>query len=207
LAQVRDYTALLSGSSIVGKIQTGAFASFSFTTSVPDYPQSTYSAEALATFRPFNDTEKAATRQALAAFAGVSGLIILEVAAGEGDLKFANYDMRLMSPGSAGFAYYPDNGLDIDISSDVFIDEGYGRNQHILLNEISHALGLKHSFEGMTTLVTDLDSFSNTVMSYTSGGSAGDVLGLLDLNAIRYLYRARLPRGGRSPAGTGTRPA
>ncbi len=186
--QVRDYTALLSGSSVTGAMQSGAFASFSFPTIVQPYLQGSYSAEALASFRPFSDAEKTAVRQAIAAWAAVSGLTFYEVAPNDGDLKFGNYNLALMNPGAAGFAYYPDNGSGDDVSSDIFIGDGYGTNQHILLHEIGHALGLKHSFEGNTTLALDLDVFAHTVMSYTSGGISGDVLGDLDVNAIRYLY-------------------
>ncbi|WP_156362442.1 M57 family metalloprotease [Sphingomonas sp. Leaf208] len=188
MVQVRDFTALLSGSSVVGKIGTGAFVSYSFTTSVPTYLQGVYSSEALASFRVFSDAEKAASRQALSAWAAVSGISFLEVAAGDGDLKFGNYNMQLMRPGSGGFAYYPDNGAGYDISSDVFIGDGYATDQHILLHEIGHAIGLKHSFDGDTTLATDLDNYANTVMSYTPGGVSGDVLGQLDTDAIRYVY-------------------
>ncbi len=188
MVQVRDYTALLSGSSVAGKTGTGAFVSYSFTTSAPTYLQGIYSSEALASFRVFSDAEKAASRQALSVWAAVSGISFFEVAAGDGDLKFGNYNMQLMSPGSGGFAYYPDNGAGYDISSDVFIGDGYATNQHLLLHEIGHAIGLKHSFDGDTTLATDLDNYANTVMSYTSGGAFGDVLGQLDMDAIRYIY-------------------
>ncbi len=189
MAQVRNYTGLLSGTSLTGKIGTGAFATFSFVTAPQPYLDgSYYSSAALATFRAFSETEKAAVRQAFAAFSAVSGLTFFEVAPEDGDFKFGAYDMDVMRPGAGGFAYYPDNGFGSDLSSDVFIDDALAANQHILLHEIGHALGLKHSFEGTDILAPDLDNYANTIMSYTSGGSPGDVLGPLDIDALRYLY-------------------
>ena len=189
MAQVRNYTGLLSGTSLTGKTGTGAFATFSFVTAPQPYLEgSYYSPAALATFRAFSETEKAAVRQAFAAFSAVSGLTFFEVAPEDGDFKFGAYDMDVMRPGAGGFAYYPDNGFGWDLSSDVFIDDALAANPHILLHEIGHALGLKHSFEGTDILAPDLDNYANTVMSYTSGGSPGNVLGPLDIDALRYLY-------------------
>ena len=110
------------------------------------------------------------------------------------------YDLdTLGNANAAGFAYYPDGGYGgSGVTSDVFIDTVAGGSryastatdghQHILIHQLGHSLGLKHSFEGNNTLASDLDNYSQTVMSYTSSGSLGDVLGPLDVDAIRYMY-------------------
>jgi Ca2+-binding RTX toxin-like protein len=189
MATVSDYTAILSGSSINGTTGVGAFVSYSFPDVVPDYLYTLYSAEGLATYQVFSEAEKAAARAALDLWAKVSGLTFFEVAPGEGDIKFMNYDLSALDSNAAGFAYYPMSGYDgFEAASDVFIHKGGASNMHLLLHEIGHALGLKHSFDGDPALATAVDNYANTVMSYTSGGTAGDVLGTLDIPAIRYLY-------------------
>ena len=196
MPQVSDYTALLSGASLHGTSATGAFYTYSFPTGVPQDYQGVYSAQALATFRPLTEAEKNVVRAALEAWASVSGLTFFEVPAGEGDMRFSAFDMSIMRPGAAGFAYYPSGTYDSVLASDVFLDLDYAGNMHVILHEIGHAIGLKHTFDDDVTLVQSLDHYGTSVMSYTSGGYAGDVLGTLDDDAVQYLY------GGAAADGT-----
>ena len=185
---VSDYTAVLSGHSLHGSSGKSVFFTYSFPVAVPEYYYSAYSAEALATFRPYTESEKNAARQALWAFQSISGIAFFEVAPDEGDIRFSAYEFDILMPEFAGFAYYPSGIYDDQLSSDIFMDYSYAAHTHTLLHEIGHALGLKHTFEGHVTLSEHLDHYGSSVMSYTSGGRPGDVLGPLDVQAIQYLY-------------------
>ena len=127
-------------------------------------------------------------RQALEAFASISGLTFFEVAPDEGDIRFSAYDFDLLLPGMGGFAYYPSGAHDRLMASDVFVDYDSAGSTHLLLHEIGHTLGLKHTFEGSVTLRPDLDHYGTSVMSYTAGGHPGNVLGPFDVQAVQHLY-------------------
>lgn len=70
------------------------------------------------------------------------------------------------------------------------------RSYFAVLHELGHALGLKHPFEGATTLPASLDSQSFTIMSYSAQpGVAGTTFSfypttpmLLDIKAMQQLY-------------------
>jgi hypothetical protein len=137
--------------------------------------------------------EQMNARAALALIGDACGITFLEVAAGDADMNFMVFDLAKMgNPTAAGFAYYPGNewaGGD-GVYSDVFMHQNWAGNMHVLLHEIGHAVGLKHTFEGGITLSAEYDNFHYSMMSYTSGGITGDTLGSLDDDALRYLYGA-----------------
>ena len=199
---VTDFTALLSGYSWSGansQSNAPAFVTYSFDVALPPTISETGTTQAFAdSFLSFTEAEKAAARAALQQWGDACGLVFLEVDDSRGDIAFGSYDFSL-DPGVAGFAgyaYYANTDV-VDFGSygyayrgglggDVFISHGYGDNIYLLLHEIGHALGLKHPFEGTTTLDPAFDDHSNTVMSYT--GSYPEVLGSFDLQAAVYLY-------------------
>ena len=203
---VTDHTALL-GSSWNGhggnseyRYGMGAVVSYSFETVAQDYLLSAgYSQAFVDSFQSFTTRQQELAREVLADFAEVSGLVFVEVAAGMGDMRLANYQLNLSPTPAAGFAYLPGTWfsewgpMNGPLSGDVFIDVGFigsgdSSNTYILLHEIGHALGLKHPFEGAVTLDPSVDNRTNTVMSYT--GAGGTELGPLDKLAIAHIYGA-----------------
>ncbi|PAX09365.1 M10 family metallopeptidase C-terminal domain-containing protein [Sphingomonas lenta] len=185
---VSDHTALLSGSTVNGAVGRLAYLSFSFPTAVPAHHRTRYDADGLATFAPFDAGQQDMARKALRAFADVSGLSFIEVAPGEGDVLFMRFEMDMLRPGTAGFAFYPSNGWGGEVYSDIFMDHSWAGDLGILLHEIGHAVGLKHPHEGDVTLTPETDHYGSTVMSYKSGGYSRTGLGPFDVSAVKHLY-------------------
>ena len=198
MAQVSDYTALLSGYSWSGsasEMNSPAFVTYSFDTSVAPYLTNNDFTKAFRdSFVAFTAAEKNAARTALAQWGDASGLVFLEVPAGQGDIRFGTYDFSLdpATSGFTGYGYYPSTAIDkyyayrTEIGGDVFIDHGAADDVYLLLHEIGHAVGFKHPFEGQPTLAPNLDNHSHTIMSYT--GSYPDTLGPFDLDAVKAVY-------------------
>jgi Ca2+-binding RTX toxin-like protein len=87
---------------------------------------------------------------------------------------------------SAGYAYYPDTNS----SSALFLDVDYTYPiKSLLLHELGHSLGMKHPFEGSSTLSTAEDNGSWTMMSY-SGWTSDEIYRPLDIATLQYLYGA-----------------
>lgn len=156
------------------------------------FAQSLESGVVASGFRPFTAEQAASARQALSAWAAVSGLTFVEVPdipGGKGvDLRF---EIVNVSAGTAAYAYYPPNGS-INLSAASYgagqsLDPGtYG--YLVLLHEIGHTLGLKHPHEGFPRLAAVHDNWINTVMSYTQPGATPTSLGRFDVEAVGFLY-------------------
>jgi len=195
---VDTHDALLSGYSWNGVNVAGrpAFVTYSFDAVAAPYFAGTYSDAFLASFQAFSATEQAAARQALAAWADVSGLMFIEVPAGQGDIRFGLYDFAYAPVDrelGVGFAYLPyvldfsDGAWEEAFGGDIFIAIGHA-DFDVLAHEIGHAIGLKHPFEGTVLLDGTLDDLAHTIMTYNTAGGPATGLGTLDVLAVQHLY-------------------
>ncbi len=204
---VTTFDALLSGYTWngVNAAGRGAFVTYSFDTRASAAFAGVYADAFLASFQTFTAAEQAIARQALAAWADISGLTLFEVPAGQGDIRLGTYDFRyapLDSEDSLGFAYTPfvdfgGGGREEEFGGDIFIATGRATFE-VLLHEIGHALGLKHPFEGAVTLDPGLDNLTSTVMTYNTVGGPAVAPGGLDVLAIQHLYGGPLADGAQA---------
>lgn len=215
MTTVSDYSALLTNQTwyVPGTGVQPVVLTYSFS----EQPTDTVAASnpgAAATFNALTDSARDTVRAALHQWSLVTGITFLETTAHEGDLAFGAYDLsQFGQPDSAGLGNLPNSGAFVDsngalntfsgtsdLAGDVYVDNDtasgvhVGGLLHLLLHEIGHALGLKHPFDGSTTLASDLDNGSQTVMAYNL--PATDYLGPLDIQAIQTLYG---PPGGTGP--------
>lgn len=188
---VTNFTALLSGNywSGIERTSTPVFVTYSFPTTAPASHANVDGID-YSSFQAFSETQKAAAVAALQQWASASGLVVLEVPPGQGQINFALYDFPgAVGLGSGGMAFNPfgnwnyltllsatqaafiddqGNGV-LDFSGDVFINKSlltgpdFEIPTGLLLHEIGHALGLKHvnaTFPGDTSQIV----FGGTVL-------------------------------------------
>ncbi len=214
-----DYTGLLSGSYWSG-IEVSAkptIVTYSFPTTAPGYDAAindpNLTPAALASFTAFNAAEQTMARTALAEWGNASGLIFIEVAAGQGDINFQKLSFAGTGyAGAGGIAYrpfgawdfstYPYFSSDLDSSGDVFMNADLPMVYGTVLHEIGHALGLKHPTEAWTQFAANppvthavwtTDDPALTIMSQLSGGTGH--LTAIDMQAIQAIYGTQAQDG------------
>ncbi|WP_424987535.1 hypothetical protein [Microbulbifer sp. S227A] len=163
------------------------FVSYSFHTAanLPSLGSLPYAANAV---QVMSNAQKAAIRSAMTQFEAVSGIKFVETT---GDAMITAH--AVVGSGYGGWAYYPyvtdfsssSGGYVIDVTRG---DKLTGNNFGILLHELGHSVGLSHTHDGGRTLVSALDNFSHTVMSYNFASTPTDDLGPLDVQALRLIY-------------------
>jgi len=134
---------------------------------------------------------------------GLSFVEVTETPTTIGQIRF------MFSDASAyAYAYYPTSSAMFHLSGDIHLNSAYdrlgdtngfqhGAGEHgyaILIHEIGHALGLKHSFSGSIVLPAEDDNSTHTVMSYTFVGRSPATPMPYDILALQYLYGARASR-------------
>lgn len=156
-------------------------------------------------FSPFSAAEQTGARMALAAWAGVANIKFVEVQETQdivGELRFAK--STSLPANEAAHAYYP--GFDPSAGDLWFQTTIWNTMQeatkpgsfdfHVLMHELGHALGLKHSFEGPTAIPTAKDNMFYSVMSYSARVSGDNGWAPLlpttpmyyDILAMQYAY-------------------
>lgn len=178
----------------------------------------------------FSPAQQAATRTAFAYLQEVTGIRFVETRIGSSaDIHLASIDIpdadttglsswhTSYTPPRAGFSHV----LDYSANAYVYLDNAEFRAENAdltpgkagyetLLHELGHALGLKHPFEGDTTLPYKDDHTSNTLMSYDIiVPHSYSTYGQYDLAALNWIYGGdglggKYGAGGRMDYLTGT---
>jgi hypothetical protein len=208
---VRSYTALLSGESWVAPeglklTKSPVFITYSFPTKINDYDREA-DPDVVDTWHSFSKSDQKETRAALKQWGDACGIRFLEVKGSRGDIQFnwmhtgsmnsgVGYHPTVYAPNPEKpnyYTYFNEVGGDIYLNSsleDIFKNDKSFKT-YILLHEIGHAIGFKHTFDSYSInpkiLAENYDNTGYSVMSYTYT-EAPTKLGSFDIQAARALY-------------------
>jgi hypothetical protein len=166
-----------------GGLGTGVTLSYSFIQTGAGTFIGGYGEGEDASYAALDTMAQAATRSALVAWSSLAGLSWVQSPDNSsvvGELRFGMSEV--VGDGAAAHAYYPGGYVE---AGDVWINPTYWNNDGggiprgsfdflVLMHEIGHALGLKHSFENAPIIPAQFDSYKYTVMSYTAWTGSGD---------------------------------
>ncbi len=172
---------------------TGITLTYKFWTSLPSY----YVGQQEATnFQQFTTAMKDATRDVLGQLSTFCNITFTETT--DTNAATMGFAQAQLDPGAGAWAYYPGN---YSQAGDVWTNNLYAASTQnvakgtygfmVLLHEIGHALGLKHSFQGGTVLTGAEDTSRFTVMSYTWPFYPESYM-LYDIAALQNLYGANM---------------
>lgn len=195
---VSDFTALLQINdtasarwNATAELGTPVIVTYSYAEGT-EIPAASDSAYPVSRTFAFTDQQRQNFRDAADVYERAAGVVFVEVDSG-GMIDISNAD----GSSYGGWASYPStsagytsNGLFV-IDSDGDYGEGtYGFQ--IMLHELGHAMGLKHTHSGTLTLDPALDNQHQTVMTYNNASPYIAQLGVLDLAALKHLYGAAI---------------
>lgn len=156
--------------------------------------------------KAFSTSQQAATREAMAYAAKLTGINFVETTNGSAaQVHFANANIsgsNTTGLASSKYSYsYMSDGTVTKFAAQsyIYLDnaEWASKNANLakgtqgyetLLHEIGHMLGLKHSFDGTVKLPAAQDNTAFTLMSYTHSGGFYSTFKEFDVAALKWLY-------------------